>query len=132
MNIELIETGRNGALTKYRVTNAAHLEDEFPGAGYSFSVDGNDIVGSGNKRGISNLRDWVARQNAPRAVQQAPASAGTPRRVLVPFGSVKPGDEINGQIVRGLGRDFYPNPDQFSQWGIDPSYRGTVQYAYFN
>ena len=132
MTIELIETGRNGALTTYRVKNAAQLEDEFPGAGYGFRIDGNDIIGSGNKAGIRRLNNWVAQQNAPQAVKEAPAATNQPRRVLVPFGSVKPGDELMGRTVRGLGRDFYPNVDQFSQWGIDPSYSGTVQYAYFD
>jgi hypothetical protein len=132
MTIELTTTGRDGALTKFRITNAASLWDDFPGTGYSCDIDGDDIVGRGSKGDIRKLESWIARQSAPQAVKSAPAATNQPRRVLVPFGSVKPGDEIAGRIVRGLGRDFYPNPDQFSQWGIDPSYSGTVQYAYFD
>ena len=127
MSIQLIETGRNGALTKYRVTNVAHLADDFPGAGYSFRIDGDDIVGSGNKAGIRSLSNWVDRQNAAPVIRQSNTG-----RVLVPAGKYAAGDTISGRTISGLGRDFYPNVDQFSVAGVSPDYTGTVQYAYFN
>jgi|SRR5690625_1053978 len=129
MNIELIETGRDGALTEYRVTNAAHLKEDF----YTdmVRVEGNDLTGRCSKADLRKIRSWIERQNAPEAAARATAGAENTRRVLIPFGAVSVGDEIAGRTVRGLGRDFYPNADQFSQWGISPDYAGTVQYAYF-
>src|SRR5690625_5361394 len=95
MNIELIETGRDGALTEYRVTNAAHLKEDF----YTdmVRVEGNDLTGRCSKADLRKIRSWIERQNAPEAAARATAGAENTRRVLIPFGAVSVGDEIAGR-----------------------------------
>lgn len=129
MKIELIETGRNGALTTYRIVGAAKAED-FPGGGYLWEVKGADIVGKESKAGLRKLYNWVHRQNAkaPEIDRSSPAANN---RVLVAAGRYRVGDTISGKKITGLGREFYPNADQFALAGISPDYTGTVQYAYF-
>jgi len=120
-------TGRDGSLTRYRITNAAEIIDQIP-CRYNKFVDGNDVTGSGSNADIARLYAWVGSMNTPEPPVK-PQQAGTSSRVIVPVDKYQIGDMIGGHEITGFGRDWAPNADQYSANGIDPSV-SRVCYAY--
>lgn len=130
--MELQITGRNGALTEYRIVGGAQHIDDMPELGYSYRADGDDVAGRGSKRDIARLREWVHATNLAAAKSENPAvNKSAPGRVLIAAGTRHVGDKINGFVITGLGAPWSPNADTYSAHGIDPA-ADYVQYAYFN
>ena len=133
--ITIKRTGRSGVLTGITV-NCDTEEQALQLAQLStyWRVDGKSVTGYGAKKDVAKIESVIDRMNSMNAKvenKSANKSAQHVERVLVPAGKYKIGDMLHGYKITGLGREFTPNPDQYSANGIDP-WVETVCYAYFN
>ena len=129
--ITIKRTGRSGVLTGITV-NCDTEEQALQLAALStyWRVDGKSVTGYGAKKDVAKIESVIDRMNSMNAKVEN-KSAQHVERVLVPAGKYKIGDMLHGYKITGLGREFTPNPDQYSANGIDP-WVETVCYAYFN
>jgi len=68
-------TGRDGALTTFRIVGGAAFKDQAPSFGYCLSTNGNDLTGKASKDGIAKLRAWVESTKAEAAgLYETPAA----------------------------------------------------------
>ncbi len=134
-------TGKDGALTTFKIENAVHAIEDMPFTGYMARAVGNDITGKCAKKSIGMLKEWAksitsntdnngGAHETANNTECAPV-AKAKSRVLVEAGSINIGDSIDGTTVTGLGKIFRANADTAAVHGISPA-ADYVQYAYFN
>ena len=133
--ITIERTGRSGVLTGIIVKcDTAEQAEQLAALSTYWRVDGKSVTGYGAKKDVAKIESVIDRMNSMNAKvenKSANKSAQHVERVLVPAGKYKIGDMLHGYKITGLGREFTPNPDQYSANGIDP-WVETVCYAYFN
>jgi hypothetical protein len=129
--ITIERTGRSGVLTGITV-NCDTEEQALQLAQLStyWRVDGTTVTGYGAKKDVRKIESVIERMNSIAAKSES-KTAGKIERIMVPSGKYQVGEVLHGHRITGFGREFTPNPDQYSANGIDP-WVETVCYAYFN
>jgi len=133
--ITIERNGKLGVLTGIIVKcDTAEQAEQLAALSTYWRVDGTTVSGYGAKKDVAKIESVIDRMNSMNAKienKSANKSAQHVERVLVPAGKYKIGDMLHGHRITGFGREFTPNPDQYSVHGIDP-WVDTVCYAYFN
>lgn len=121
MKLEI--TGKDGSLTKFRITGGAAHKDDAPSIGRMYFTDGSDLTGAASKAGISQISEWVKKsetQNKTRPVEKS-ARTGARRIVLA-------------RNATGLntGRPWVADGRTIDANSLNPEWEGElVCYAYY-